>query len=123
MKNLFRLSILAIVFIVTSTTYAQNAKKIKMTQVDGAFVKKELKLKAGQAYVFEVENKNVEHEVGFVIAPEGMTDQEHHIKNAYLQKTISKGEKSSSKEVVLEKGEYVYFCPMNPTPQYKITVN
>ena len=67
-------------------------------------------------------NKGVDHAVGFVIAPKGKTDQDHHVQAAYLSKTIEDGESAKSGEVTLEKGEYVYFCPLNPTPQYKIMV-
>ena len=68
-------------------------------------------------------NKGVDHECGFVLAPKGMTEQKNHIPEAYLTKTIKEGETSSSKfEVTLKKGEYVYFCPMNPTPQYSLVV-
>ncbi|MBL4709840.1 MAG: cupredoxin domain-containing protein [Flavobacteriales bacterium] len=98
-------------------------KVIKLTQTPGEFNKKELKLKAGEPYVFEVTNKGVDHAVGFVIAPKGKTDKENHIANAYVQKVVEEGQTQSSKEVVLEKGEYVFFCPMNPTPQYRIVVN
>lgn len=50
------------------------------------------------------------------------TDAEHHIKNAYVTKVVGTNTKQSSKEVTLAKGEYVYFCPLNPTPQYKLIV-
>jgi len=30
--------------------------------------------------------------------------------------------KSNSQQVTLSKGEYVYFCPLNPTPQYTLIV-
>ncbi len=103
-------------------SFAQEAETVKLDQTPGEFVTKELTLKAGEAYVFEVTNKGVDHEVGFVIAPEGKTDQKNHVKDAYLAKTIKDGETAQSKAVTLEKGEYVYFCPLNPTPQYKITV-
>jgi hypothetical protein len=80
-----------------------------------------LNLKAG-TYIFEVTNTGVDHEVGFVIAPKGKTEQENHITSAYVQKTIKDGESSTSQEVKLTKGEYVYFCPMNPTPLYTLVV-
>lgn len=65
----------------------------------------------------------VDHAVGFVIAPEGQTEQGHHIPEAYLSKTITDGEIAASQEVTLGAGEYVYFCPLNLTPQYPITVD
>ena len=67
-------------------------------------------------------NNGVDHEVGFVVAPKGMSDQKNHIKAAYLTETIKSGKSAKSGEVKLAPGEYVYFCPMNPTPEYVITV-
>lgn len=113
---------LVVGFIATVFSFGQEAKTVKLKQTTGKFDKTELKLKAGTPYVFEVVNADVDHEVGFVIAPKGSTEMSEHIPAAYLQKTIKKGEKSSSKTVVLEKGEYEYFCPMNPTPHYVLVV-
>ena len=101
---------------------AQKAKTVSLVQTPGEFDKTELKLKAGKAYVFEVENNGVDHEVGFVVAPKGKTDQENHVKEAYVKKAISDGETSESNVVTLEAGEYVYFCPLNPTPLYTLIV-
>lgn len=100
-----------------------EAKVIQLKQTPGEFNKKELKLKAGQPYVFEISNSGVDHEVGFVVTPKGKRTKADHIQNAYVQKMIPNGEKSTSKEVVLEAGEYEYFCPLNPTPHYSIVVN
>jgi len=122
MKNLFKITLIALL-ISSTQLFAQDAKVVKLKQTPGEFNKKELNLKANKPYVFEVENDGVDHEVGFVIVPAGKEGQEHHIQNAYVQKMIADGEQSKSKEVVLEKGEYEYFCPMNPTPKYKLVVN
>lgn len=96
---------------------------IKLDEVEGAFVTTELTLKEGE-YKFEVTNKGVEHDVAFVLAPKKENIQEEDwIADAMLTNVIADGETSTSKGAVkLEKGEYVYFCPMNPTPQYTITV-
>lgn len=99
-----------------------KVQTIKLEQTKGKFNIERLTLEAGSPYVFEVTNNGVDHEVGFVIAPKGKTDQANHIAEAYVAKMIKNGEKSSSKEVTLAKGEYVYFCPLNPTPQYTIIV-
>ncbi|MFK7772407.1 MAG: cupredoxin domain-containing protein [Saprospiraceae bacterium] len=101
------------------TDHAATAQTIKLEQIKGDFTIQGLTLAQGD-YVFEVSNNGVDHEVGFVIAPKSNPDA--HIKTAYVQKTIKDGEKSTSKVVNLPKGEYVYFCPMNPTPKYTITV-
>jgi len=101
------------------TDHASTAKTIKLEQTKGEFNIQSLILAQGD-YVFEISNNGVDHEVGFVIAPKSNPDA--HIKTGYIQKTIKDGEKSTSKVVHLPKGEYVYFCPMNPTPKYTITV-
>ena len=120
MKKIILTAIIAIVALV-NVSFAQNANVIKLDQTPGEFVVKEIVVSPG-TYVFEVTNKGVDHEVGFVLAPEGKTDQANHIKNAYLTKTANNGEATSSKEVSLTTGTYVYFCPLNPTPQYKLVV-
>lgn len=107
---------------ISSGLFAQTAEKISLRQTTGEFKTKSLKLKAGKSYVFEVENDGVDHEVGFVIAPKGQTAQKNHITESYLAKTIKDGESSTSQAVTLEKGEYVYFCPLNPTPLYTLIV-
>ena len=37
-----------------------------------------------------------------------------------LQNKLKNNTKQTSKKVTLTKGEYVYFCPLNPTPQYTL---
>ncbi len=111
----------------TTTTIVENVKEaamvktVALTQTDGEFMQKELVLDAG-TYVFEIGNKNVDHPVGFVLAPKGKTDEANHIKSAYVKAPVKTGSTSMTNEVVLAKGEYVYFCPLNPTPQYSLTV-
>ncbi|NQZ75758.1 MAG: cupredoxin domain-containing protein [Ekhidna sp.] len=100
----------------------QDVEKVKLVQKPGKFTQTELKLEAGQKYIFEVKNEGVDKLVGFVVAPKGKTGKEDHIQAAYLYKTIDNGESATSQEVTLEKGEYVYFCPLNPTPQYTLVV-
>ena len=118
LKSLF----VAFTLVAAIAVNAQEPKTVSLSQTPGEFEQTELKLKAGKPYVFEVVNNGVDHEIGFVIAPKGKTDQANHISNAYLKSTISDGETAQSNEVVLEKGEYVYFCPLNPTPQYTLIV-
>lgn len=119
MKKIIATLVFATVFV--SLSYAQKVKTVKLTQTEGVFEKTEVKLKAG-TYVFEVSNNGVDHALGFVLAPKGTTDQKDHIQAAYLEKTVADGETASSKEVELKKGEYEYFCPLNPTPRYLLTV-
>lgn len=96
---------------------------VKLEEVEGAFTTTELKLKPG-TYSFEVTNKGIPHEVAFVLAPNKEDLQEtDFIADAMLTKTILDGETAASKvPVTLEKGEYVYFCPLNNTPKYKLIV-
>lgn len=122
MKNLLSIITLLIVVFASHNVTAQKTKTIKLEQTPGEFTKTELKLKAGKTYVFEVANAGVHHPVGFVLAPKGKPEQENHIPAAYLKSTPNDGESASSSEVILEKGEYIYFCPMNPTPQYTLIV-
>ena len=101
-----------------------EATVIKLEQTAGAFTNGDITLEAG-TYSFEVMNNGVDHEVGLVVAPKKADIvQEDHLANAYVSETVKNGEsKPSTGEVTLEAGEYVYFCPLNPTPQYTITVH
>lgn len=95
---------------------------VKLEQVPGKFNKKKINIKAG-TYIFEVSNKNVDHQVGFVLAPkQDNITADDHIKEAYLKNVVGEGETATSNQVTLTPGEYVYFCPMNPTPQYTLVV-
>lgn len=118
-----RILFAVVALMINVATLAQDkAETVKLEQTPGEFTTKTLKVKPG-TYVFEVSNNDVDHEVGFVLAPKKASiDAEDHIKQAYLSKTIKAGETASSQEVTLEKGEYVYFCPLNPTPQYTLIV-
>ena len=123
MKSLLALVVLAVMTHASSEMMVQKEKVIKLEQVPGEFKTKELKLAAGRPYVFEVKNDGVDYEVGFVITPKGKEkDQNSHVKASYLSKTIKDGEKAQSGTVSLSKGEYVYFCPLNPTPPYTLIV-
>ena len=113
---------MAVTILIVTSALAQDAKKVVLEQVPGEFTETSLKLKAGESYVFEVVNNGIDHAVGFVVAPKCKTEQENHVTAAYLTNTIEDGQTASSNIVTLEKGEYVYFCPLNPTPLYSITV-
>lgn len=104
-----------------SNAFAQTAENVKLNQTKGEFQIQSLTLKAG-TYVFEICNVDVDHEVGFVIAPKGKTDQANHIQAAYVKAPVKTGGSSLTNEVTLAPGEYVYFCPLNPTPLYTLTV-
>lgn len=75
-------------------------------------------------YIFRVENKNVPYELGF-----WLREKDYNWKNPLhkLTKTsISGGGLNTGitkdYEVELEPGEYLYSCPLNPTPDYKLIV-
>lgn len=97
------------------------AKKISLEQTEGQFTIQSLTLTPGD-YQFEIANNGVEHEVGFVLVPQGKTGADNHIKEAYVQKAVANGSSSLTKVVHLEKGTYEYFCPLNPTPKYLLEV-
>lgn len=65
MKNLVSIALLIVAVLFAAPAFAQSAKTVKLEQVPGDFSQKELKLKAGKKYVFEISNNGVDHEVGF----------------------------------------------------------
>ncbi len=121
MKKIIAILAVITMYSAVQTVAAQDVQTIKLEQTEGEFNLKGITLSEG-TYQFEVMNNGVDHEVGFVIAPKSMTEQKNHIKEAYLTETIMNGKSAKSGEVKLTPGEYVYFCPMNPTPEYTITV-
>lgn len=79
---------------------------------------KTIELKPGK-YVFRVTNKDVPYVLGFWLRGDGVL-------NRVSLPSVSGGGLATGKtqdyEIVLEKGEYVYSCPLNPTPNYRIVV-
>ena len=79
---------------------------------------KTIELKPGK-YVFRVTNRNVPYELGFWLRGDGT------IARATLP-SVSGGGLSTGKtqdyEIELKPGSYVYSCPLNPTPDYKLIV-
>ncbi|MGJ8736052.1 cupredoxin domain-containing protein [Zobellia laminariae] len=120
MKNI--IAAVVLVFTVAFSANAQNemnkkdVKTITLEQTPGEFTKKQLTVIPG-TYVFEIANKGVGHDVGFVLVKKGedISKPENHIQTAYVTEVVATGKTQSSKPTVLEAGEYVYFCPMNPT--------
>ncbi|MFK7949397.1 MAG: hypothetical protein AB8G11_17530 [Saprospiraceae bacterium] len=98
-----------------------DIEAVKLTQVSGKFTEESLELEAG-SYQFEIANDGVDHEVGFVLVPKGKYDEANHIKAAYVTAPVADGTSSLTSVVALEAGEYEYFCPLNPTPKYALTV-
>ena len=71
-------------------------------------------------YIFRVTNKNVPYGLGFWLRGDGL------INRAKLPSVSGGGltiGKSRDYAIDLEPGEYVYSCPLNPTPDYRLVVN
>ncbi|NKB59977.1 MAG: hypothetical protein GKS00_27005 [Alphaproteobacteria bacterium] len=77
-----------------------------------------LKLKPGQ-YTFRVTNKNVPYELGFWLRGSGVVGRVSlpSVSGGGLATGVTK-----DYTVTLKPGEYLYSCPLNPTPNYKIIV-
>ena len=80
---------------------------------------KVLELKPGR-YVFRVSNKNVPYELGFWLRGDGLI-------NLARLPSVSGGGLTTGKTqdypIDLKPGEYIYSCPLNPTPNYKLIVS
>ncbi|WP_458526208.1 hypothetical protein [Onishia taeanensis] len=71
-------------------------------------------------YIFRVTNVDVPYDLGFWLRGDGLIDR------ARLPSVSGGGLSSGSTKdyaITLEPGEYVYSCPLNPTPDYVIQVN
>lgn len=128
MKFLKSFSILFVLAFLAFNVQAQDVTNdvtvIELSQVPGAFESGDLTLPAGK-YLFKIANKTVDHEVGFVIQKASDKDgdvMKTALANSFSEALIAEGKSSSTGIVELNKGEYVYSCPLNPTPKYKITV-
>ncbi len=102
-------------------TVHEGVEEIRLGQIPGKFKVEALTVSQG-LYQFEIANNGVQNEVGFVLVPKGMYDQSNHIKEAYVKQTVTNGSSSSTGIVDLQPGEYEYFCPLNKTPKYTLTV-
>lgn len=104
-------------------TVHNKVKTVSLEQNPGVFRNNDnLTLKAGTAYQFEISNKGVDHEVGFVLVPKGKYETTDHITEAYVKTPVAEGSNSMTNILTLEAGDYEYFCPLNPTPKYNLTV-
>lgn len=77
-----------------------------------------LQLKPGK-YIFRVSNKSVPYELGFYLRGAGTVGY------ATLPRTSGGGltlGKTRDYEIDLKPGEYVYSCPLNTTPDYRLVV-
>ncbi|NVK51921.1 MAG: cupredoxin domain-containing protein [Flavobacteriaceae bacterium] len=115
------IAVIILILGVSFTASAQQTKTVALEQTKGEFTQKQLTLSEG-TYIFEIANNGVDHNVGFVLVPQGKKGEKHHIKSAYVTKLVAKNKKSTTKKVLLKKGTYEYFCPLNPTPRYTLVV-
>ena len=76
-----------------------------------------LTLKPGK-YIFRITNKNVPYNLGFWIRGAGL---QRVILPSVSGGGLTKGA-SKEYEIELKPGEYVYSCPLNPTPDYPVIV-
>ncbi len=79
---------------------------------------KTLTLKPGK-YIFRVTNENVPYELGFWLRGSGLVNR------ATLPSVSGGGLTEGTTEdyeIELTAGEYVFSCPLNPTPDYKLVV-
>ncbi len=102
-----------------TTSSIKDCEKINESSVEQRLKNSvTLTLKPGK-YVFRVKNKNVPYPLGFWLRGDGV------INRARLPSVSGGGlvtGKSRDYEIDLKPGEYVYSCPLNPTPDYKIVV-
>jgi len=79
---------------------------------------KVLTLKPGK-YVFRVTNENVPYALGFYLRGAGLLGRATlpSVSGGGLTTGVTK-----DYEIELKEGEYLYSCPLNPTPDYKIVV-
>ncbi|RMD64581.1 MAG: hypothetical protein D6826_02060 [Alphaproteobacteria bacterium] len=82
-----------------------------------------LKLKPGR-YIFRVTNKDVPYDLGF-----WLRERDYNWRNPLHKLTkisVSGGGlapgTTKDYEVELKPGEYLYSCPLNPTPDYRLVV-
>ncbi len=109
---------------VKAQTMEKDVTIIELIQTEGQFETQELNLTSGK-YQFRVVNKNVEKDLGFVIQKEEDKDADvmkTALQNSFTTAYVKKGEVQYTGVVELKDGNYVYSCPLNPTPHYKIIV-
>lgn len=121
MKKVVAILVFALAFVVNSN--AQDVKTVALEQTKGEFTQKNLTISEG-SYIFKIANNHSGVDVGFVLIEKGKdaSNPENHIKTAYVTKVVAEGETEKSNITTLAKGEYTYFCPLNKTPQYTLTV-
>jgi len=100
-------------------TSAEQCKAINAAGGDRRVQRAEpLRLPPGD-YIFRVTNKNVSYALGFWLRGKGL------VARATLPSVsgggLTRGH-SLDYRITLEPGEYLYSCPLNPTPDYPLVV-
>ena len=108
-----------------STGSASDCKSVnKKTGKERLEKSRVIHLKPGE-HVFRVTNRDVPYELGFWVREKGY-DWKNPIHIA-TKTSVSGGGlvtgKTQDYAVTLKPGEYVYSCPLNPTPDYRIVVS
>ncbi len=97
----------------------RDCERINNKTADGRLATaKTIELAAG-SYVFRVTNKNVPYPLGFWLRGDGL------IGRATLPSVSGGGLHTGASRdyaITLEPGEYLYSCPLNSTPDYKLVV-
>ena len=101
-----------------TTMTAEDCKAINAETGAGRLARSRvLELKPGK-YIFRVTNKNVPYNLGFWLRGKGF--------GRLTLPSVSGGGLAAGTakdyEIELKAGEYIYSCPLNPTPNYKLIV-
>lgn len=97
---------------------SEEVKVIQLNQTTSEFKQTSIELAPGK-YIFEISNEDVKKDVGFWLRT---NESDTPITNSDKAGLIKTGTSSKTGVVTLTAGEYVYSCPLNPTPNYKLTV-
>ena len=102
-----------------TTTRQEDCETINAKTGDERLAKaKTMQLKPGK-YTFRVTNKNVPYMLGFYLRGDGVLNY------ATLPRVSGGGlttGKTQDYTIELKPGSYVYSCPLNPTPDYRLEV-
>ncbi len=107
-----------------TTTAKADCEAINAESGEERLASAEVLTLAPGSYVFRVTNSNVPYELGF-----WLREEDYNWKNPVHQLTklsVSGGGLTTGAtkdyEVELKPGEYLYSCPLNPTPDYRLIV-
>ncbi len=107
------------------TTKAADCEAINAETGAGRVQASEVLTLRPGSYVFRVRNRDVPYELGFWLRDEGYDWKNplHKVTKTSVSGGGLKQGQSLDYEVELKPGTYVYSCPLNPTPDYKIVVS